>query len=419
MPPATIAGETEELRVATYWLGRLAMTIAGDGPVADTLRREYEPVRSATSPSGADDDGVTYQKPVPHMQFELVEEAPRLSGVRCGSDLEAGHRGYRAEHTGFTYRVLLEESPDDGPGRGDPGGGPEGPAPAVLPERGRIEAAWTNAPGRPPFLPDAVYRWWNWNYLWPHEHAAKDLVYNVLDPITGVLHLGLGQTWLHASSFARDGRGVAVTGAGGTGKTTTMAKLIMEDGWRFLSDDLALVDREGTIWRSPKLLQVYAYNVAGQQRLREALLAERSLVDRLSWQWNLRRRGPRGVRRRVHAETLFGDDRVTHRAPLTDLILLERGGVDEAIVTDVSAAELAARASFVVLAELNPLASHALALHGAGHGHLLPHPSAFLRTVEQILLDAANKARTRRIAVPESMGPDALADLFRAELGGR
>ena len=81
------------------------------------------------------------------------------------------------------------------------------------------------------------------------ERADARLVFvgrsaeNVFDYLTQLANVELGQSYLHASSFERDGQGVAMAAWGGVGKTTAMLKLVGEHGWRFLSDDLNLIRR--------------------------------------------------------------------------------------------------------------------------------------------------------------------------------
>ncbi len=58
---------------------------------------------------------------------------------------------------------------------------------------------------------------------------------------------------LHAGVMERDGVGVVFPAAPGSGKTTLCAGLLSR-GWRFLSDEFALIDGEGMIHPYPKAL---------------------------------------------------------------------------------------------------------------------------------------------------------------------
>src|SRR5690606_6917130 len=147
------------------------------------------------------------------------------------------------------------------------------------------------------------------------------------------------------SSFERDGRAVAAVAWGGVGKTTALLKLVGEAGWKFLSDDLGLVDDAGMIWRTPKRMQVYGYNLRGQPASYRALMAGRNPIDRAAWHIRERTAGPKRVRRRVSAEELFGSERVGTRAKLTDVLFMERADVPRLAATPMTGDELARRAA--------------------------------------------------------------------------
>ena len=264
--------------------------------------------------------------------------------------------------------------------------------------------------------PAALRRARDWNFLSPEEEIAKNFTYGMYDYMCQVSQLPLGQTWLHASSFERDGRGVALCAWGGIGKTSAMLKLALEDGWRFLSDDLALIDDGGVLWRTPKRMQIYGYNVSGQPVLEAALLDGRSALDRASWAWHLRRRGPRGVRRRVSAESLLGASRVAERAALHSIYFLERADIPDFVCDPLAVDELAERAAWILWKELQPFVDIAAALNGAGASSLLPRPQDLHEAAVEVLCKALTGITPQRVQIPSKAGPDALAQWLRVRL---
>jgi hypothetical protein len=56
-----------------------------------------------------------------------------------------------------------------------------------------------------------------------------------------------GAGMIHAATVALDGQGIALPAAGGTGKTSTVAKLMRRDGWAFMGDDWAFLDDRGNL----------------------------------------------------------------------------------------------------------------------------------------------------------------------------
>jgi len=195
-----------------------------------------------------------------------------------------------------------------------------------------------------------------------------------------------------------------------------MLKLVLEDGWRFLSDDLGLVDRRGNLHRTPKWMQIYAYNLEGEPLLRTALMRNRSLADRTSWRVALSRNGPKRVRRRVSAEALFGSEGVGQTTPLTDLFFLERANVQRIEAHSVDAASFARRAASILLHELQPFANISVAMHSSWRTTSLPSVEELRASSEALFSKAFVRVEPIRVLLPERCGPRALAEFFRERL---
>ncbi|HEX6535028.1 MAG TPA: hypothetical protein VF041_10540 [Gemmatimonadaceae bacterium] len=367
-----------------YRLGRLPFTLAGTGECADYLRGELEPVLDERA---ADD---------PRVSFDFVETLPPMasSWVRA-APLFVRDGGYRVQYNGLAYDVSAD-------------------APRLRVQVGPPMPGW-----RRRMAPEWLLRACDWNFLSTGEIHAKNFMYGVFDHITQVAQLPLGQSYIHASSFEKEGEGVALLAWGGIGKTSAALKLVTEHGYRFLSDDLGLIDEEGMLWRTPKRLQVYAYNLLGQDRLRAMLMQGRTTVDRASWVWWLRRHGANGVRRRVSAESLFGPERVAIGAPLTRLICLERGNASAFEARPISAREASDRATPVVMHEIEPFSLFSRAMHGGGNGTALPTPEEVARGTREVLERAFGGVPAWVVRIPQAASPDDLASFLLSLLDGR
>jgi len=363
----------------SYRLGNLHFTVEGEDPVVGPLREELVSARI--------ENGTP-----PAIRFRFVRELRDLDQAVRVSPLEVSSQGYEARAGKIRYRVF--------PGN-------EFVDVQLASELRQVPLA----------LPTRRYkRFKDWNYLWPEEMVAKDFMYNVFDYITQIVHLEAGASHIHASSFERYGRGVAIVAWGGIGKTTSLLKLVAEDGWRFLSDDLGLIDREGRLYRTPKKMQIYAYNVAGQPHLREALLSGRPVADRASWVLKRILEGPKGVRRRVSAEELFGANRVGSSAALERLFFIERVGVSKIESRKIGIDQIAERAATILLNELQPFADLSIAMHSTKHRVLLPHVTALWERSRDVLKAAFAGQDARYVAIPFQAGPDELASFIRNEI---
>ncbi len=358
-----------------YRLGRLGISVAGADPIRRHLTEELSPLL---------DDGPG----VRHLDIEFTSPLPALHAYTRLGRLDVARNAYVARHGGLEYHVSGE------------------PPELRVKARSRSDFAAERR------IPHWMLRAGNSNYLLPSEKVAKAFMYNVFDYLTQIAGLPLGQSYVHASSFERGGRAVAVVAWGGVGKTSSMLKLVAEGGWRFLSDDLGLVDDDGVMWRTPKRLQVYAYNVAGQPELRDTLMRGRSPADRANWRLRERTLGPHRVRRRVSAEELLGVDRVAKNGRLSRAFFMERTDASRIGRAQIDTESLVRRAAATLLRETQPMADLVAAMYSGGWTPVLPDVERFLEETRAVLRRAFDGVPSYVVRVPLSAGPDDLADFL-------
>ena len=265
--------------------------------------------------------------------------------------------------------------------------------------------------------PAALQRALNFNHLDYWERRVKSFVYDIFDYVAQSAQLPLGQSFVHASSLERDGKAVALLAWGGIGKTTSMLKFVLEDGWRFLSDDLGLIDSAGRLHRSPKHLQVYGYNLLGQPPIERAMLAGRGLLDRASWEFFKAVKGNHRVRRRVSAERLFGPARVATSGQVMQAIFLERHRGRDFRRATVTADALAERCTAILLHEISPFTLVACATQGAGNHQTIPSAGEMHARSFELLRSAFSRVPCEVIGIPSGAGPDDLVGYLRGFIG--
>lgn len=168
-----------------------------------------------------------------------------------------------------------------------------------------------------------LVRWGTRDFTTMHALIAKNVLYEIVDPLLWCAMLARDATFVHAGAVADpEGRGILLLGLGGVGKSTTVLDLVCNEGWSYLSDDLAIVDSTSTIVRYPKYLQVYAYNTDAVPGLEHRMLAGRSVADRAHWRLRRRLLGAKQARRRVPAARIAGSSHVTDSAPLSAAFFL-------------------------------------------------------------------------------------------------
>ena len=89
---------------------------------------------------------------------------------------------------------------------------------------------------------------------------------NVVEPLLRWLLVSLDYALVHAACIADGEDAFLVTARTDTGKTTTMLKVLDRAPLAFLSDDLVLVRRDGTVLTYPKPLTISAHTVHALRR---------------------------------------------------------------------------------------------------------------------------------------------------------
>jgi hypothetical protein len=77
-------------------------------------------------------------------------------------------------------------------------------------------------------------------------HGPGELLTTVV-PVLDSAMVGRGAAMIHAATMAYRGHAIALPAAGGTGKTSTVAKLMRREGWSFMGDDWAFLTEDATL----------------------------------------------------------------------------------------------------------------------------------------------------------------------------
>lgn len=259
-------------------------------------------------------------------------------------------------------------------------------------------------------------RFKNWNFLAPGEILAKNFMYDIFDFITQIKNVEINQSYIHASVVNKKDKAVAFIAWGGIGKTTALLKLILEHGWKYLSDDLCIINKDGVVFRSPKKMQIYAYNIKGQDKLKNILLKNRTIIDKINWYYKKFRRGEKGVRRRVSAEELFVPEAISANAKLTDAFLMERAEIDSFQENYLSPKELAKKAAIIVINEINPFFHLSNAVYSVQDESIIPRCEELKKNTERILLQAFSSVNLKLIKIPVNANPDELTEYLKQKI---
>jgi hypothetical protein len=347
-------------------MGPLTIAMVGDGPVYEAVRDELvEALEPSTLPAG--------------IEFRF-SRAPGPVPFRSVGSVMISDAGARFSRAGLSYGIERIEN------------------------GATVVDVASDAVSRP--ASQAVRRILDWNYLSYPELQAKIFLYDIFDWVTELHLLERQASYVHAGTLAKGGRGIAIMGWGGAGKTTSLLKLCLEDGWNYISDDLGLVDVAGQLYRTPKRIQIYGHNISGQPRLAARLFRNMGPVDRLAWQCRLMLKGATGVRRRIGACAFL--DNMAESAKLTDILFLERGASCGPELLPADTEEVARRMSAIVLAEIEPYSSLHRECRAAGIA-IFPPPDEIEHRVGAVLAKAFEGIPAFYLRTGDKFDPDRLA----------
>ncbi|MDN4610563.1 hypothetical protein [Arthrobacter burdickii] len=77
-------------------------------------------------------------------------------------------------------------------------------------------------------------------------HGPGELLTSVV-PVLDAAMISRGAGMIHAATMAYRGHAIALPAAGGTGKTSTAAKLMRREGWSFIGDDWAFLSEDAEL----------------------------------------------------------------------------------------------------------------------------------------------------------------------------
>lgn len=247
-------------------------------------------------------------------------------------------------------------------------------------------------------------------------------------PLIDSLLVDRGLAIVHAGAVDIAGQGVCIAAAGGTGKTSSVAKLSRLAGSSFMGDDFVILSEQGVLLSFPKRIWLKSHHRdvyrGAFQRERRLLLPYRFAQQRLGrvvrpvmssfprLREFMKRRSPVLIAVPVDpAEALRTT--ISDSAPLRVLVLLEAYEGDEVEVTepdpDVLVSRLLGQFYADVLRESQPVIA---ALASIGLLGLGTHVEAKTRVIERAL----SGVRTVRVRVPARVSKDAASDLVLAEV---
>lgn len=93
-----------------------------------------------------------------------------------------------------------------------------------------------------------------------YEITGRGELLTAVVPLVDNLMTRSGAAMIHAATVTLNGVGIALPAGGGTGKTSTMAKLLRQPGFAFMGDDWAFLDKSGDLLGFQKPMFIKAHH---------------------------------------------------------------------------------------------------------------------------------------------------------------
>ncbi|RUA17743.1 MAG: hypothetical protein DSY55_01570 [Clostridia bacterium] len=197
----------------------------------------------------------------------------------------------------------------------------------------------------------------NMQYTHPYEQIGQAFFELVLIPTLQLFYHN-NLLLLHGSALSDDvdNHAIVFGGTGGIGKTSLELSLA-GNGYKFMADDISILDAEGDLHANFAWPKIYGYNTFEDTKTKEKIFQFRGPADRFFWELRMRRFGGSRVRRRIDPQRFFGGA-INQHAPLKTYYILFREFCNEMNISAIHAEKAIDLSLNIMLSEYTILYQH-------------------------------------------------------------
>lgn len=162
---------------------------------------------------------------------------------------------------------------------------------------------------------------------------------------------------IHGSAVqTNNDKAVLIGGTGGVGKTSLELSLIQKNNFKFLADDICIIDKNSNLWPNYAFPKIYRYNTQNNEELEKKVLKNRGFFDR--FQWHFFKLFPnKPIRRRINPK-IFYNNKLGVKSKLSDYFILFKGNFKKFNIRDISAEKAANLNLEIIKAEYSMFLKH-------------------------------------------------------------
>jgi hypothetical protein len=259
-------------------------------------------------------------------------------------------------------------------------------------------------------------------------NGSRELLVSVL-PILDRILVARGAAMVHAATIEYKGHAINLPAWGGTGKTSTIAKLLRRDGYAFMGDDWAFLTRDGRLlaYAKPMFIKphhrpIYPHLFSSVRKPLVPVRFSRPLGKLTTRVHPIITQYPRLARATrkfspehmmVRPEAAFPHARFSSGGPLALNIFVERHSGDTVLVDETSKEWMVSRIIGNFHAEVTQHSQQVVtALAASG---LVPIEQYFADKAD-VVREGINGTPTYLMRVPQAFSPDQASDAIVIEL---
>ena len=101
------------------------------------------------------------------------------------------------------------------------------------------------------------------SFLYGKNNLEKNTIlsYSLFWYILELELLKRDKTFLHAGIFSKNGEAIAITGTGGSGKTSSLFKVLEDKEYKYLAEDFGIIGKDIKTYYNPKPLSIYETDI--------------------------------------------------------------------------------------------------------------------------------------------------------------
>jgi hypothetical protein len=157
------------------------------------------------------------------------------------------------------------------------------------------------------------------------------------------------KTFLHAGIFSKDGESIAITGTGGSGKTSSLFKVLENKDYKYLAEDFGIIGDDGYTYYNPKALSIYETDILFNPKILNKTYEFLSFKEKLLWDLQVKLLHHNPIIK-VNPQKLL-DRQIVLKSKLKKVLYYVRVDIDEINVSSISKEDLAERSLNVALRE--------------------------------------------------------------------